>query len=409
MILGRLPALGMAELESLYGAENVKLVGTQAVIVDVDPCLLAFDRLGGSVKFCKVLTELETTNWHEIEKFLVKVSPGHSERLPDGKMQLGLSLYGFNESLRQIEATGLTLKKAIRKTGRSVRLTPNKTPELSSAQVYHNHLTGPTGWELVFVKHEGKTFVAQTVKVQDIDSYTLRDRGRPKRDTRVGMLPPKLAQTIINLAVGKLPEDKLESICEIPAGEVVPRPHLEKTVLDPFCGTGVVLQEAALAGYDVYGSDLEPRMVEYTKLNLAWLNANYKLEGSYDFNFEIADATTHHWQHNIDFVAAETYLGRPFTSRPSPEVLAQTAADCNLIIKKFMQNIHSQLRPGTRLCVAVPAWQTGKNVFKHLPLVDQIDALGYNRVSFEHAGSASLLYYREDQVVARELLVIVRK
>src|SRR4051794_2242006 len=54
MILGRLPALGTAELESLYGADKVKLVGTQAVIVDVDPCLLAFDRLGGSVKFCKV-------------------------------------------------------------------------------------------------------------------------------------------------------------------------------------------------------------------------------------------------------------------------------------------------------------------------------------------------------------------
>jgi tRNA G10 N-methylase Trm11 len=338
----------------------------------------------------------------------VQVSPGHSKRMPEGKMQLGLSLYGFQESVKQIEATGLTLKKVIRKTGRSVRLTPNKETELSSAQVFHNHLTGPTGWELVFVRHGSKTYVAQTVKVQDIDSYTLRDRGRPKRDTRVGMLPPKLAQTILNLAVGKLPEDKLESICEIPAGEVVPRPKLEKTVLDPFCGTGVVLQEAVLMGYDVYGTDLEPRMVEYTKLNLAWLNANYKLEGSYQFTFEPGDATSHSWK-NVDFVASETYLGRPFTSRPSPEVLAQTMADCNLIIKKFLQNIHAQLKSGARLCLAVPAWQTGKNVFKHLPLVDQIGEIGYNRVSFEHAGNDKLLYYREDQIVTRELMVLTRK
>ena len=51
-ILGRQPALGLAELESLYGAENVRLAGTTAAFVDVDPFLLAFDRLGGSVKFC---------------------------------------------------------------------------------------------------------------------------------------------------------------------------------------------------------------------------------------------------------------------------------------------------------------------------------------------------------------------
>ena len=444
MILGRQPELGLAELESLYGADKLRAVGSQAVIVDVDPCLLAFNRLGGSVKFCKLLTELDTTNWKEVEKFLLQVSPGHSERMPEGKMQLGLSLYDFNISVKQIEATGLSLKKAIRKTGRSVRLVPNKEPELNSAQVLHNHLTGPTGWELIFIKNGDKTVVAQTIKVQDIDSYTLRDRGRPKRDTRVGMLPPKLAQIIINLAAGELPEDKLQNICDIPLGEPIPHTLLNKTVLDSFCGTGVVLQEAALMGYDVYGTDLEPRMVEYTKLNLAWLNAQYHLEGAYDFAFEAGDATTHTWK-DIDFVAAETYLGRPFTTTPPPELLAQTVADCNLIIKKFLQNIHGQLKPGTRLCLAVPAWITGggqtssrtvrddsrapqrsvygayvssgaqasaRNVPKkivHLPLVDQISDIGYNRISFEHTGSAPLLYYREDQIVARELLVIVRK
>ena len=408
MILGRQPELGLAELESLYGADKLRRIGSQAVIVDTDPCLLAFNRLGGSVKFCKLLTELDTVSWKEVEKFLLQVSPGHSERMPEGKMQLGLSLYDFNVSVKQIEATGLSLKKAIRKTGRSVRLIPNKEPELNSAQVLHNHLTGPTGWELVFIKDGAKTVVAQTVKTQDIDSYTLRDRGRPKRDTRVGMLPPKLAQILINLAAGKLPEDKLENICDIPLGEPIPHTLLNKTVLDPFCGTGVVLQEAALMGYDVYGTDLEPRMVEYTKANLAWLNAQYHLEGAYDFAFEPGDATTHKWQ-NVDFIAAETYLGRPFTTTPPAEVLAQTVADCNLIIKKFLQNIHDQLKPGARLCLAVPAWQTGKNHFKHLPLVDQISDIGYNRISFEQTGSAPLLYYREDQIVARELLVIARK
>lgn len=408
LILGRQPSLGLAELESLYGADKVQLAGEQAAIVDVDPCLLAFDRLGGSSKFCKVLTRLETTDWREIEKFLYKVSPGHAETMPEGKMQLGLSVQGLPVSVGQLGASGLSLKKAIRKTGRNVRLIPNKELELNSAQVLHNRLTGPTGWELYFIRDGDTTVVAQTVKVQDITSYTVRDRERPKRDTRVGMLPPKLAQIIINLSVGKLPEDKLESICEIPAGEPIPYKLLDKNILDPFCGTGVILQEAVLMGYQAYGTDLEPRMIEYSRANLLWLEQVHAFEA--EFALDQGDATTFAWkQKPVDFVAAETYLGRPFTVVPAPEVLAQTVTDCNLILKKFLKNIHSQLQPGSRLCLAVPAWQTRQNQFKHLPLVDQIEELGYNRVSFEHAESKDLLYYRPDQIVARELIVITRK
>lgn len=323
-------------------------------------------------------------------------------------MRLGLSVIGFDVPLRQLEATGLTLKKSIKKTGRNVRLVPNKAPELNTAQVMHNQLTGPTGWELVFIRDGNTTVIAQTVKVQDIDSYTKRDRERPKRDARVGMLPPKLAQIIINLAVGKLPEDKLQNICDVPAGQPVPTKLLGKTILDPFCGTGVTLIEATLMGYDVYGSDIEPRMVQYSTANMDWLQAEFaaKLAAA----LEVGDATSHRWQQtSIDFVAGEAYLGRPFTTRPTAEVLNQTISGGNLIIKKFLRNIHSQLQPDTRLCLAVPAWQVKNGQFKHLPLLDSLEEIGYNRVSFEHVRDEDLLYYREDQIVARQLLVLQRK
>ena len=407
LILGRQPALGMAELETLYGSEKLTRAGDQAVIVDVDPCLLAFDRLGGSVKFCKLLTTLETVHWRDIEEFLVKVAPGHSQTMPEGKMTIGLSAIGFDVSTKQLEATGLTLKKAIRKTGRSVRLVPNKASELNAAQVIHNKLTGTNGWELNLIKDGHRTIIAQTVKVQDIEAYTARDRERPKRDSKVGMLPPKLAQIIINLAVGTIPEDKLESICETPADQLLPLPLLDQTILDPFCGTGVILQEAQLMGYNVYGTDLEPRMIDYSEVNLKWLASNWRL-ADISSKLDTSDATEAKWSQPIDFVAAETYLGRPFTSSPSAEVLAQTISDCNLIIKKFLKNIAPQLEPGTRLCLAVPAWKNGQNQFKHLPLIDQIEDLGYNRMSFEHARDQDLIYFREDQYTARQLIVITR-
>ena len=214
------------------------------------------------------------------------------------------------------------------------------------------------------------------------------NRERPKRDARVGMLPPKLAQTIINLAVGQNRDTNL-------------------TILDPFCGTGVLLQEAQLMGYNAYGTDLEPRMVEYSQANLDWLPTKFRVSDT-SFTLEQGDATNHHWQSPIDLVACETYLGKPFTSAPAPDVLAKTASEVDLILKKFLKNIHGQIQPGTRLCIAVPAWQIRPNQFKHLPLIDQIEHLGYNRIRFEHVRDTQLLYYREDQIVARELLVLTR-
>jgi tRNA G10 N-methylase Trm11 len=330
-------------------------------------------------------------------------------------MHLGLSAYDFHVTPQQLTATGLSIKKAIRKTGlpkRGVHLIPNNDTELSSAQVFHNKLTGERGWELLLIRDNDKTVLAQTVAVQDIDAYTERDRGRPKRDARVGMLPPKLAQTIINLAAGSRQQALGASSSELePSASSLP-----PTILDPFCGTGVLLQEALLMGYQAYGSDLEQRMIDYSKANLEWLPTAFRLEPSASYRLETGDATNHKWGFSdIRYpmsdvrVATETYLGKPFTSAPDPATLSATVGDCNLIISKFLKNIRNQLKPGTHLCIAVPAWQTRPGQFRHLPLVDSLEEMGYNRMRFEHVRDDQLLYYREDQIVARQLLVLIKQ
>ncbi len=404
MVLGRQPELGIAELESLYGPDKISIISPGVVLLDVDPCLVTFDRLGGSVKFCKYLTKLSTSNWTEIVEFLEKESPGHAAVMPPGKMRLGLSAIGFNISNRQLQASGLSIKKAIQRSGRSVRLVPSTNLELSTAQIIYNKLTSELGWDMICIKQGQETFIAQTVKVQDINAYAKRDRNRPKRDTRVGMLPPKLAQLIINLSVGILTPNQMQSICDIPIDQAVPRPQLGQTILDPFCGTGVILQEALLDGYEVYGTDQNPRMIDYTQANIDWLKNLHQINSTP--LLEVADAANYKWKNNISFVASETTLGRPLKQLPPQDELGQIIADCNTIIKKFLQNIHNQIPSGTRLCLAVPAWQIRPNSFAHLPLIDQIHELGYNRTSFTHVRSETLVYYRSDQLVARELLVL---
>jgi tRNA G10 N-methylase Trm11 len=209
LFLGRQPALGLAELESLYGADNIALLTENIVASELDAEQINFGRLGGIIKLVKVLHTLDTTDWKEIEKYLLKTTPQHEQYVPEGKLTVGLSIYGLKVHLKDIQATALRIKKTLRTTGRSVRIVPNQEPALSSAQVLHNHLAGPNGWELVLVSHGDKTILAQTVAEQNINAYGKRDQNRPKRDARVGMLPPKLAQILINL---QLIKPKLYSI-----------------------------------------------------------------------------------------------------------------------------------------------------------------------------------------------------
>jgi tRNA G10 N-methylase Trm11 len=391
-ILGRQPALGLAELESLYGAGYVSLLSEHVAALDISPDDVAFARLGGSTRLARVLATVPSNLWKDVEKQLAKSLVELAGTLPEGKLQLGISVYNIPVTPQKLTATGLTLKKIVRsKAGRSLRLSPNNELELNTAQVLHNHLTGSLGVEfLICATPDGKTVIARTIAVQDIDSYTLRDRGRPRRDARVGMLPPKLAQIIINLAVGTTP------------------PSVDTVVLDPFCGTGVLLQEAIFMGYGTTGTDLEPRMITYSRANLEWFTSTFEITNSI-IDLTAGDATEFSWQNHTSCVATETYLGRPFTEAPSHDVLEQTASDVNSILKKFLRNIHGQIAADTRLCLAVPAWQVQPNVFRHLPLLDSLEEIGYNRVSFEHVRDNDLLYYREDQIVARELLVLRRK
>ena len=118
---------------------------------------------------------------------------------------------------------------------------------------------------------------------------------------------------------------------------------------------------------------------------------------------------TYHWRAPVDAVACEAYLGQPYSAPPSPGKLTEVRGNCNHIISEFLRNIAPQLSPGTPLCIAVPAWRDSTGRFTHLPLVDSVGSLGYNRTTLRHVRNDQLLYYREDQVVARELLLLTRR
>jgi tRNA (guanine10-N2)-dimethyltransferase len=382
-LLGRQPALGIAELERVFGGNNVTPLSNLAATIDTPK--LEIQDLGGALKAGIVTIEITSGDWHKVNQKIVQ----HYSRewaTFEGKITLGLSAYGFDVDPRDVQKIGLVLKQKLKKTGGSLRLVPNQESALSTATSHHNKLgLSDNKVELLIVRAKnGKIIIAESTGAQNITAYTKRDQERPKRDAFVGMLPPKLAQIMINLA----------------------NPAPQSRILDPFCGTGVILQEAALRGFGVYGSDLAEKMIRYSRENLNWLVDTHHLH--FDFDLHEGDAMETKWQQPIGAVVAETYLGQPFSAPPSPAKLDEVRKNCNHILTEFLKNLSPQVTSGTPVCIAIPAWRSKEGNFTHLPLITTIAQLGFKPHEFNNISQNDLLYYREDQVVARELLVLTK-
>ncbi len=381
-ILGRQPAIGIAELEAVYG--QASWFSSHSALLEATPDL---EHLGGALKAGRVVFDMPRGDWRKVSMKIVNHYAKHWAQ-HEGKLTLGLSVYDMNADIRDIQKTGLILKSKLKASSASLRLIPNTEPALSTATSHHNKLgLADNKIELLVVASKDRIIVAESIGAQNITKLARRDQNRPKRDAFVGMLPPKLAQIIVNLAVGDTQSQNL-------------------TVLDPFCGTGVILQESALMGFKPYGTDLADKMIDFSRINLEWLAEEFHT--SKNWHLDQADAMAAKWQPPIDAVAAETYLGQPFSAPPSPGKLTEVRGNCNHIIGSFLENIAPQIASGTPLCLAIPAWRDNYGNFAHLPLLNNLAKLGYKRREFTTVNPEQLLYYRENQIVARELLVIVK-
>ncbi len=388
-LLGRQPELSLAELEQRFGSSNVESFGRVAALVSA----AEFDiqTLGGTVKAGRVIAELEKADWPRLSRDIV--GRYARELKGDGKVTVGISVYGRDVAPRDVQRTGIALKQALKKQGRSMRLIPNEASALSTATSHHNKLgLSPNKIELLVFYGPSSVIVAESTGTQNITALAARDQGRPKRDAFVGMLPPKLALMMINLS-------GITSQSYSPATN-------DTTILDPFCGTGVVLQEAALLGFNVYGSDLSEKMVDYTQQNLQWLGAKHAIG---DVRVEPGDAIEHGWNLPVSAVVAETYLGQPFSAPPAPDKLDKVRRIVDHITSKLLENLAQQLPSGTPLCLAVPAWRDSRGSFTHLTTIKKLESLGYEWQPLKTANTHNLIYYREDQVVARQLLLLTKK
>ncbi len=378
-ILGRLDKLGLAELLARHPD---KVVSVHNQFVELSKPIKDPQNFGGLIRLCEVVGKTRDTSWRG---FIAEIERTVGESYSDGKVKLAVNTEGIKLNPKRQQADLLEMKKRLRKAGLSIRLIMASEGRVNAAQVKANKLTAEGNFEFMSLKIDDELLVLRSTWVQDVDDYAARDYDRPKRDGFVGMLPPKLTQIMLNLA-------------QAPSGG---------RVLDPFCGTGVVLQEALLMGYSAFGSDLSDRMVDYSQKNLRWL-ADERGELP-NWEVEAGDAQNHQWKSPIDAVVSEVYLGEPQRSIPNESQLRSLLKSSEKLLSAFLENLNPQLKSGTPIVLAIPAWKTHRKTWVNSPVIDSLNRLGYTRTSFSGVSQNDLLYFRPDQFVARRLVVLTKK
>lgn len=456
-ILGNNPTLSVAEISAVFGLRETKfpvrlarlaelkrteangearvgnLVSGNVFILETDQEIDAkvlIKRLGGTIKIGEIKNEVDKKDQEKLKKEVIKLlKPG------GGKFKFGFSYYGSGKL--NLKPLAMETKKYLREKNISCRWVVSKEKTLSSVVVEQNKLTGK-GIEIVLIDlapslsflsaslkagarggKEGGVLIGQTLAVQPFKELSFRDYGRPARDDRSGMLPPKLAQIMINLTPRPSP---LEGEGARRAGEVL---------LDPFCGSGTILTEAMLMlnspspleepvpkllrekdGGEVtlIGSDISQKAITDTKKNIEWIKKNYELGiRNYELHKKnVLELSKLIKINSIDAIVTEPYLGPPrgkLNLKKTISELEKLYSDSLLEFKKILKpsGIIVMIWPLFILHPTPCALNPNLNGFK---IVNPIPERLRDNPNIKLTNRNTIVYGREGQKIWREIVVL---
>jgi tRNA G10 N-methylase Trm11 len=380
-VLGRETALSVAEISAVMSRKRVSWqvyhFQSPIFILESDEeeiSKINIEELGGTVKIFEIVSETkdvlsELTKWELSQQ--------------NKRVNFGLSFY----QMRPTPFLGKELKKHYLSQGLKARHVVGKMPELSSVIVNENKLI-ERGFEAIIIRNGNSFILGRTKEVQNYRDYSRRDFGRPARDDARGMLPPKLAKIMVNLA-GK---------------------DYKASVYDPFCGSGTVLQEAALLGYkNLFASDYSDRAIADTRANLNWLE-QFGLSKKVNVKIFRNDILNPQTIIQNDAIVSEGYLGQPITR--NRERAQSDISELSEFYTGALKNLKKMLKPEGILVLAVPFFIVGKERF-YLPSLEIAKKAGlilsYPQIPLELKGQKTLTYSRREQFVGREILVFKNK
>lgn len=403
-ILGNNPTLSFAEIKAILSLKpnNIVFFNDLVLIIDYPHELNAehlINMLGGTIKIGlvhKQVPEINNDLIGIVMKFLNK-------DIIKTKFNFGFSYYGSNNF--DFKKLGIGLKTELKKRDINSRWVTSHHKQLSSVVVTQNKMLNPYGQDVVIIQdYNHHYYCGQTLAVQPFKLLSARDYGRPSRDDYSGMLPPKLAKIMLNLAQ---------------AIQVKSKPSITY-LLDPFCGSGTVLTEAALMGYsNIYGSDKSAVAVNDTKKNLSWLMQKYKIANiqSKILKCDVRLISKQMKDSTIDIIVTEPYLG-PSRSHVNKINVAKLANSLEQLYHEAILQFSKVLKINGSVVMVWPVFMINKhepfflntkNILKNSPLHKADLLLGFKHKSLTLTDRRTLLYKREGQKVIREIVILTKQ
>jgi tRNA G10 N-methylase Trm11 len=275
--------------------------------------------------------------------------------------------------------------------GVNSRWVTSREPALSSVVVEQNKLISQ-GIEICLIPNGNNLLIGQTEAVQPFKELSFRDYGRPARDDLSGMLPPKLAQIMINLAVA------VET-------------RRSASLLDPFCGSGTILTEALLMGFtNLIGADISTKAIEYTKKNINWIIDKYAI---HDTRYAIHNLSTLKLpsiikENSIDAIVTEPYLGPQrgkFDYFAVKKELEKLYSDSLIIFKKT-------LKPDGRVVMVWPVFrfrdlkQTISPRLNGFKIISPLPNNFITQPDIHLTDRQTIIYGRPEQKIWREIVIL---
>jgi len=405
-ILGNNPSLSIAEILKTLKSKKIKprFISLEFLILDSEEILeieKLQNQLGGTIKIGEIFFE-ESKNL-EVEKEIIKKNIYQLLETDKKKIKIGCSFYGF-EDLESVKITEIFINKIIGEIKvelgeRGVGL-QKIAPErfiFSSADLAKKKIL-KQGEEIVLLFRKNRIFIGKTIVCQDFKKYILYDIKRPARVIKKGMIPPKLAKIMINLGINSI----------------------NGCFLDPFCGSGTIIQQAVLAGFKgVIGTDKDKRIIKEADKNLSWLGKknNLDLKGLKIFYSDARRISQKIRPHSITLIATEPYLG-PLKFKPS---------ECSSIIRELkelylavFQEFKKILKIGQKMVIIFPIFIIGNKQYD-LKIINEIEKNGWileTAIDFSSLMGCniekgvikitprnSIIYSRPKQTVLREIFI----
>lgn len=358
--LGNTPELSRLELKSLLSTPLIAVTPSIISTTVADPTI--FTQFGG---IRKVASSIKTVARDQVLSALSSI-------YADG-VNKNLAVTDYAD-LHLTSSDLVQIKKSLSRPSRFVSL---DTSEHELLMLSHQHVD-----ELNLIPAEHGIDIARTTWIFPAEDWVKRDRAKPYRDIKRGMLPPKLARILVNLALmGKR----------------------ELALTDPFCGTGTVLAEALLSGCNpVFGTDTYGPAVHGAQKNLDWIVTNYQLPTP-SYQVHLADAT--HLSTivpHVDLIVTEPYMG-PLMDRhlPPVEKITDIARGLDKLYRGCFRDWVGILPSEGRVVITIPEFHVYGRVIPTIS-VDTITSLGYNYIS-------SVAYGKSDATVIRNITILEKK